>query len=510
MKKVTKYVDAVRAGQSPPLPTIVCGYCERRVELWDKLEERFAEPDFETSGNELQAHAQRRIQLLAEERVLIADVISTVLLAGHKARELPVPEAGASLVVTLRGTPAREARVVFALSGDVTIRPAGTVFRGAALKLAKAWMASKVSIALVFSVDGKACWTDAASLDVDDGEALLNGAPLDAAAVESWGVKSQSLEQAMVEMRVHDAVSPSVAWTWQDKRFDVFLSFRGNEPFDPRRPADATVPAAETMRESVARPLAEELRTTFSVFFDEHALSDAYAATPGVTIDDILQGLWSTQGGGVAAVLLSRTYLRRKWTLIELAACAALHAAQQVRLVVFLLDVSASEVTGNAAVRAVCPALKDVPMRAVPANVRRDTVGLCAWVAAQVREAFGVPMLPVAGADAPQSFNRVLVAVARRLQNDSLAQASLVLVLRTPRLEHETLLDTLLRVPGLSFGNVTPLLAALEGDFRQTAYRDLIDLVRRYQFKWLAAWSTRSPAVDLPWIKAQAMALHLS
>jgi len=77
-----------------PIPTIVCAKCERRVPLWDELEQCFASPDVQKRVLELQGQSEIVLDNESKERVLVGEVISTVALAGQITREFNVSDHG--------------------------------------------------------------------------------------------------------------------------------------------------------------------------------------------------------------------------------------------------------------------------------------------------------------------------------------------------------------------------------------------------------------------------------
>jgi hypothetical protein len=64
-------------------PTIVCTDCEKRVPLWDDLEQCFASLEVQQRVRELQEESTRELDSESKERVLVGEVISTVALAGQ-------------------------------------------------------------------------------------------------------------------------------------------------------------------------------------------------------------------------------------------------------------------------------------------------------------------------------------------------------------------------------------------------------------------------------------------
>jgi hypothetical protein len=75
-------------------PTIVCAECEKRVPLWDDLEQCFASPEVQQRVRELQEESTRELDSESKERVLVGEAISTVALADQLSREFNVSDHG--------------------------------------------------------------------------------------------------------------------------------------------------------------------------------------------------------------------------------------------------------------------------------------------------------------------------------------------------------------------------------------------------------------------------------
>ncbi|MBC7818336.1 MAG: DUF4365 domain-containing protein [Planctomycetaceae bacterium] len=79
--------------------TILCVDCEKRVPLWDELEERFASAELQQRVRELQAQSQLVLDNESKERALVGEVISTVALAGQLSRESSVSDKGLDMEI---------------------------------------------------------------------------------------------------------------------------------------------------------------------------------------------------------------------------------------------------------------------------------------------------------------------------------------------------------------------------------------------------------------------------
>lgn len=82
--------------------SIVCVECEQQVPLWDALEGRFADEDVIRKVNEMEHSANIILDNESKERLLVADVMSTVALAGHTSREFTVSDHGIDMEVEFK------------------------------------------------------------------------------------------------------------------------------------------------------------------------------------------------------------------------------------------------------------------------------------------------------------------------------------------------------------------------------------------------------------------------
>ncbi|KJC41498.1 hypothetical protein UP09_20640 [Bradyrhizobium sp. LTSP885] len=83
-------------------PTIVCSECEKRVPLWDEMEQCFASPEIQKKVQDLQEQASIVLDNESKERALVGDVISTVALAGQICREKNVSDHGIDMEVEFK------------------------------------------------------------------------------------------------------------------------------------------------------------------------------------------------------------------------------------------------------------------------------------------------------------------------------------------------------------------------------------------------------------------------
>ena len=81
---------------------ILCVACEKRVPLWDALEEQFASPEIQLRVRELEEQARVRLDSESKERALVGEVISTVALAGQIAREFSVSDHGIDMEIEFK------------------------------------------------------------------------------------------------------------------------------------------------------------------------------------------------------------------------------------------------------------------------------------------------------------------------------------------------------------------------------------------------------------------------
>ncbi|HKV36105.1 MAG TPA: TIR domain-containing protein [Pyrinomonadaceae bacterium] len=81
------------------LPSIICANCEQRVQLWDEMEQWFANPEIQQRVREMQTESEIELSNQSKERALVGDVISTVALANQISREFNVSDHGIDMEI---------------------------------------------------------------------------------------------------------------------------------------------------------------------------------------------------------------------------------------------------------------------------------------------------------------------------------------------------------------------------------------------------------------------------
>ena len=81
---------------------IVCVNCEKRIPLWDEMEELFASADVKNRVRGLQEQAKIVLDNESKDRALVGDVISTVALAGQISREFTVSDHGIDMEIEFK------------------------------------------------------------------------------------------------------------------------------------------------------------------------------------------------------------------------------------------------------------------------------------------------------------------------------------------------------------------------------------------------------------------------
>jgi len=84
------------------MPTIICSECEKRVPLWDEMEQWFASADVQQRVRGLQEQSAIVLDSESKERALVGEVISTVALAGQICREFNVSDHGIDMEIEFK------------------------------------------------------------------------------------------------------------------------------------------------------------------------------------------------------------------------------------------------------------------------------------------------------------------------------------------------------------------------------------------------------------------------
>jgi small GTP-binding protein len=152
----------------PQKPTIICVECEKRVPLWDEMEEYFASPETKQKVRELEEQATIVLDNESKERSLVGDVISAVALAGQICREYSVSDHGIDMEIEFKSD-AGEAtgrKVYLQLkSGDSHLstrkRDGAEIFTIKDARHTRYWMEQAFPVLLVIrNAEGKVRWME--------------------------------------------------------------------------------------------------------------------------------------------------------------------------------------------------------------------------------------------------------------------------------------------------------------------------------------------------------------
>ena len=147
---------------------ILCVNCEKRVPLWDELEERFAAPEVHQRVLELDEQSQIVLDNADKERTLVGEVISTVSLAGQISRELTVSDNGIDMEIEFKddGGEATGRKLYLQLkSGDSYLKKrksdGAEIFAIKDERWARYWMKQAFPVLLVVrSAEGEVRWME--------------------------------------------------------------------------------------------------------------------------------------------------------------------------------------------------------------------------------------------------------------------------------------------------------------------------------------------------------------
>jgi small GTP-binding protein len=182
--------------------SILCVKCEKRVPLWDDLEERFAAPEIHQRVLELDRQSQIILDNADKERTLVGEVISTASLAGQICRELTVSDNGIDMEIEFKSN-AGEAtghKLYLQLkSGDSYLKQrksdGAEIFTVKDERHARYWMAQAFPVLLVIRTsDGEVRWMevrDYLKRESDNGkkavkQIIFKGERLDVMSVRRW------------------------------------------------------------------------------------------------------------------------------------------------------------------------------------------------------------------------------------------------------------------------------------------------------------------------------------
>jgi Domain of unknown function (DUF4365) len=147
---------------------ILCVNCEKRIRLWDEMEDLFASDETKRRVRELQEQSALVLDNESKERALVGEVISTVALAGQISREFNVSDHGIDMEIEFKddGGEATGKKLYLQLkSGDSYLRMRrgdGTeVFTIRDERHGRYWMAQGFPVLLVIRTsEGEVRWME--------------------------------------------------------------------------------------------------------------------------------------------------------------------------------------------------------------------------------------------------------------------------------------------------------------------------------------------------------------
>jgi small GTP-binding protein len=190
-------------------PTIICSECEKRVPLWDEMEQCFASPEIQQRVRDLRDESTIVLDNESKERALVGDVISTVALAGQISREFNVSDHGIDMEIEFKsdtGTATGRKVYLQLKSGDSYIArrksDGAKIFRIKKARHADYWRDQAFPVLLVTrNSEGEIRWMDVRAYlkrESDDGKKLLNeivfeGRRFDVMSVRRWRDRSLAI-----------------------------------------------------------------------------------------------------------------------------------------------------------------------------------------------------------------------------------------------------------------------------------------------------------------------------
>ncbi len=155
-----------RKGKEPP--SIICVGCEKRVLLWDDMEQSFASPDIQQRVRDMQQESAIVLSSQSKERALVGEVISTVALADQISREFNVSDQGIDMEIefTDDAHEATGAKLYLQLkSGDSYLRrrkgDGAEIFTIKKARHARYWMDQAFPVLLVIrNAEGEVRWME--------------------------------------------------------------------------------------------------------------------------------------------------------------------------------------------------------------------------------------------------------------------------------------------------------------------------------------------------------------
>jgi small GTP-binding protein len=150
---------------------ILCVNCddpEKRIPLWDQMEELFASPEMKQRVRELQEQSAVVLTNEGKERTLVGEVISTVALAGQLCREFNVSDKGIDMEIEFNddaGEATARKLYLQLKSGDSYLRErkrdGAEIFTIRDERHARYWMAQAFPVMLVIRTsEGEVRWME--------------------------------------------------------------------------------------------------------------------------------------------------------------------------------------------------------------------------------------------------------------------------------------------------------------------------------------------------------------
>ncbi len=182
-------------------PTIICSDCEKRVPLWDELEQSFASAETKQRVREVLEASAVVLGAESRERALVGEVISTVALAGQISREFNVSDHGLDMEIEFKsdeGEATGKRLYLHVKSGDsykVLLTRGEEVFSMRDEADALYWMRQPSPVLLVVrNASGEVRWMEAREYlkrESDDGRKsvrriVFEGERFDVMSVRRW------------------------------------------------------------------------------------------------------------------------------------------------------------------------------------------------------------------------------------------------------------------------------------------------------------------------------------
>jgi small GTP-binding protein len=219
MERLEEWLQARPAGAGLPggirhsetdkdAPTILCVRCEKRVPLWDEMEQHFASDETRRKVRELQDQAAIVLDAGSKERTLVGEAIAIASQAGQIAREMTVADKGIDMEIEFNLDPILPSREGVATgrklylqlkSGDSHLsrrqRDGAEIFKIPSARHATYWMEQPFPVMLVIrGSDGAIRWMEIREYlrrESDGGkkqvkQIVFSGEPFDVASVRSW------------------------------------------------------------------------------------------------------------------------------------------------------------------------------------------------------------------------------------------------------------------------------------------------------------------------------------